>query len=149
MIVLQKHLTIREAKNEIKKLENELELYLEQKYLNFIKTQPQSSRYEDDIVQSSHAKDKYLHYKIKDEKVDSKIFDIQESINSWERYIIKERRRLNEIDSIKAKVYELREDEEFIRTHGRKRTWLEISELSGFSKRQAQRVYNEIINGII
>ena len=36
------HLTISQAKIEKTKLENELELYLEQKEVNFIKTQPKS-----------------------------------------------------------------------------------------------------------
>ena len=39
-MILEKKLTIREVKNEIKHLENELDLYATQRNINFLKTQP-------------------------------------------------------------------------------------------------------------
>ena len=49
-----KELTIKEAKNEIKRLENELDIYLTQKNINFLKTQPKAMQIKDLVVDSSH-----------------------------------------------------------------------------------------------
>ena len=37
---MEQHLTIREVKNEIKRLENELNVYLTKKNINLLKVQP-------------------------------------------------------------------------------------------------------------
>ena len=58
-------------------------------------------------------------------------------------------KRISKIEPHKIKVYELREDIEFIRKNKRKRTWLEIAELIGYSDRQVHRFYDEVIKGKI
>ena len=147
-MVLEKHLTIKEAYNEIIKLENELDLYLTKKKINFVKTQPASSKFKDVVTSRTNAIfDKFTHYVIKDEELDTKIYSLQESILSYQEYILKEMKRISDIEPYKLKVYELREDIEFIKEHNRKRTWLEIAELTNYSDRQAKRIYSEIING--
>ena len=147
-MILEKHLTIKEAHNEIIKLENELDLYLTKKKINFVKTQPASSKFKDVVTSRTNAIfDKFTHYVIKDEELDTKIYSLQESILSYQEYILKEMKRISDIEPYKLKVYELREDIEFIKEHNRKRTWLEIAELTNYSDRQAKRIYSEIING--
>lgn len=147
-MILEKHLTIKEAHNEIIKLENELDLYLTKKKINFVKTQPASSKFKDVVTSRTNAIfDKFTHYVIKDEELDTKIYSLQESILSYQEYILKEMKRISDIEPYKLKVYELREDIEFMKEHNRKRTWLEIAELTNYSDRQAKRIYSEIING--
>jgi hypothetical protein len=147
-MILEKHLTIKEAHNEIIKLENELDLYLTKKKINFVKTQPASSKFKDIVTSRTNVIfDKFTHYVIKDEELDTKIYSLQESILSYQEYILKEMKRISDIEPYKLKVYELREDIEFIKEHNRKRTWLEIAELTNYSDRQAKRIYSEIING--
>lgn len=142
----QKHLSIEEAKNEIKKLENELDLYLTKKKINYQKTQPASIKIKDIVISSKNIFDKFSHYVIKDEELDIKIYSLQEAILSYQEYILKEMKRISELEPYKLRVYELREDVDFIRTHGRKRTWLEIAELTNYSDRQAKRIYFDVVN---
>lgn len=110
-MIQEKHLTIREAKNEIKKAENELDLYLTKKKINFNKTQPGAITLKDIMVDSSkNVFDKFTHYVIKDEEVDSKIYGLQETINAYQKYIIEEMKRMSECDEIGLICY-LKEEE--------------------------------------
>lgn len=129
-MIQEKHLTIREAKNEIKKAENELDLYLTKKKINFNKTQPGAISLKDVMVDSSrNIFDKYTHYVIKDEEYDLKIIGLQETINAYEKYIIEEIKRMTQTDEIGLICY-LKEEE--------KKSWTEIDKLlhrsDGYSK---------------
>jgi hypothetical protein len=149
-MILEKHLTIKEARNEIEKLENELDVYLTKKKINYIKTQPGSSKFKDVVTSRTNAIfDKFSHYIIKDEELDTKIYSLQESILSYQEYILKEMQRISNIEPYKLKVYELREDMDFIRKYNRKRYWIEIAETLNYSEKQVRRIYKEIINGKI
>ena len=90
-------LSISQAINMKKKLENQLEYYLENKNINFQKTQPKSPTKKDIIAGKSDSIpvfDKYTHYVIKDEEVDHKIYELSREINSLESYILKEQERI-------------------------------------------------------
>ena len=131
------HLTINQAKIERDKLINELELYLEQKEINFIKTQPKSPIMRDIIEGKSDGfriSDKFTHYIIKDEKYDDKIFAIQKSINSYEKFIISEMERINKAGGHYLIEY-YRDVERF--------SWNKISRLTNYSLRQCHRLYNK------
>lgn len=145
------HLTIEGAKREIDKLNNELELYLEKKKINFERTQPSSPVLRDIIPGKSDSMaifDKFTHYVIKDEECDNKIYQLLETINAYEKYIINEEKRLSKIEPDKMKVYLLREDTNFVKRFGRKRTFIEIGDMLGYSERQTQRIYKGIISKI-
>ena len=132
-MITQKHLTIREAKNEIIKLENELDVYLTKKKINFLKTQPGSMKYQDVITSATHnIFDKFTHYIIKDEEIDTKIYGLQESIVSYQEYIVKEMKRMSEYDEIGLIDY-LKNEE--------KRTWKEIDDLLHRGKDYARTQY--------
>lgn len=134
------HLTIEGAKREIDKLNNELELYLEKKKINFERTQPSSPALRDIIPGKSDSMtifDKFTHYVIKDEECDNKIYQLLETINAYEKYIINEEKRLSETDPIKLKIYLLKQ---------KGKTFEEIGEAIGYSKRQVIRIYKELIN---
>lgn len=149
-MILEKHLTIKEARNEIEKLENELDVYLTKKKINYVKTQPGSSKFKDVVTIKTNAIfDKFSHYIIKDEELDTKIYSLQESILSYQEYILKEMQRISNIEPYKLKIYELREDMDFIRKYNRKRYWIEIAETLNYSEKQVRRIYKEIINGKI
>lgn len=137
------HMTIENAKKEIDKLNNELELYLEKKNINFQRTQPSSPTLKDVIAGKSDSIpifDKFTHYVIKDEECDNKIYSILESINAYERFIIKEEQRISRVEPSKLKVYMLKQ---------RGKTFKEIGLIINYSERQVQRIYNEVINGKI
>lgn len=130
--MIVEHMTIKEAKNELKKLENELDLYLTKKEINYLKTQPSSIKYKD-VVSSSHSIfDKFTHYVIKDEEVDIKIYSIQESINAYQKYIVKEMKRISENGGSELIVF-LRDE--------LKLKWDEIVKQTNYSLRQCHRLY--------
>lgn len=108
-----KHLTIKEAKNELQKDMNELELYLTKKKINYQKTQPKGTNYDKIVVSGIPISfDKFTHYVIKDEQYDSKIYSLEASINAWQEYIRSELERLSNYDELGLIVY-LREELEF------------------------------------
>ena len=116
-----KDLTIREAKNLIKQYQNELDVYLTQKNINYLKTQPKAMQIKDIVVDSSHVNiDSFLNYVSKDEEYDSKIYGLLASIYSYKSYIAKEIQRMSEFDEIGYIVY-LKEDE--------RKSWREIDKI--------------------
>lgn len=134
----QKHLTIREAKNEIKQLENELDVYLTKRNLNFLKTQPTAMKIKDIVVDSSHVNfDSFLSYVERDEEYDTKIYGLLGSIYSWKAYIAKEIQRLSEYDEVGYIRY-LREDE--------KKSWKEIDKLLHHGEDYSRVKYNRFLN---
>lgn len=131
------HLSLNEAIIERNKLENELELYLEQKEVNFIKTQPKSPIIREVIEGKSDGfkiSDKFTHYLIKDEYYDNKIFALQKSINSYEKFIISEMERINKAGGHYLIKY-YRDVEKF--------SWNKISRLTHYSLRQCHRLYSK------
>lgn len=147
-MISQKHLTIREAKNEIKKLEHELDVYATKKNINFLKTQPGAMKLQDIVVDSSHMNfDSFLNYTIRDEEYDTKIYDLLASIFSYQQYIAKELKRMSEYDEIGYITY-LREEE--------RKNWKEIDKLlhrgDDYSRTKYKRYKKEnknIINDVL
>lgn len=134
-MILDKKLTIKEAKNEIKHLENELDLYATQRNINFLKTQPGAIKIKDIVVDSSHTNiDSFFNYVLRDEEYDSKIYGLLASIYSYKSYIAKELKRMCEHDEIGYIRY-LKEEE--------KKSWREIDKIlhygEGYSKLKFQR----------
>lgn len=110
-MIAQKRLTIKEIKNEIKKIENELDLYLTKRNLNYLKTQPGAMQIRDVVVDSSHVNyDSFLNYAVKDEEYDTKIYSLIYSLYSYKAYLAKEIQRLSKYDEIGYITY-LREEE--------------------------------------
>ena len=131
------HLSISKAKIIKEQLVAELDLYLTQKEVNFIKTQPSSPIMRDIIEGKSDSfkiSDKYTHYIIKDEQLDNKIFALQKEINALEKYIIKQMEIINRAGgSYLIKYY--RDVEKF--------SWNKISRLTNYSLRQCHRLYGQ------
>ncbi len=130
-----KHLTIKEARAEIRHLENELDLYQTKKNINFYKTQPKAMQIKDIVVDSSHTNiDRFLDYVNRDEEFDSKIFGLLASIYNYKAYIAKELKAMSEHDEVTYIVY-LREEE--------KKSWREIDKMlhhsEGYSKLKYSR----------
>lgn len=126
----KKHLTIREAKNEILSLENELDVYATKKKINYLKTQPGATKIKEIVVDSSHTNlDSFLNYTIRDEEYDEKIYSLVAAIYAYKRYIANEIKRMAKYDEI-AYISYLKNEE--------KKTWKEIDKIlhrgEGYSK---------------
>ena len=131
------HLTISKAKIMREQLINELDLYLEKKEINFIKTQPGSPIMRDIIEAKSDSfkvSDKYTHYLIKDTELDEKLFTLSKEINALEKFIIREMERINKAGgNYLIKYYR---DVEHL-------SWNKISRLTNYSLRQCHRLYGK------
>lgn len=113
MVELQNKLSIRETKNIIKQLQNELELYMEKKQINFDRTQPSSSKIKEVITSRSNSIfDSFTSYMIKDEECDDKIYALKDSILAYEKYLNNELNRMREYDDVSLIVY-LKEEEQW------------------------------------
>lgn len=131
---MEQHLTIREVKNEIKKLENELNIYLTKKNINLLKVQPKAMQIKDIVVDSSHTNfDSFLNYIQKSEEYDTKIYSLLASIYSYKAYIANELKRMAEYDEIGYIVY-LKEEE--------KRSWREIDRILHHGEDYSRLKYN-------
>ena len=138
----EKHLTIKEAKNEIKKLEHELDVYATQRNINFLKTQPSAIKIKDIVVDSSHVNiDTFLNYIVKDEEYDTKIYGLIASIYSYKAYIAKEIQRMSQYDEINYIRY-LKYEE--------KKSWREIDKILNrgydYSRTKYKRYKNNNVN---
>ena len=148
MIEIQKTLTIREVNKIIRDLNDELELYLTKKEINFNKTQPMSIKIKEMLVdQTFNYHDKFAHYMIKDEDLDNKIVALLSSINAYEKLKINRIRSIALANENEASIIKFREDENYSSKHeGKPRSWELISELSGYSVRQCKRIFQNYLN---
>lgn len=133
-MIIEKELTIKEIKHQIKELEDDLDLYLTLKKINFEKTQPKAVNYKEVMVNNNSHFDKFSHYMIKDEDYDETIYSKTEALNAWEKRLIEKIKSVSTSND-KAFITYLREEEEM--------SWLEIEATTNFSKRQAQRIYQK------
>lgn len=60
-----------------------------------------------------------------------------------QRYIEEENDRKVGLIGLKDKAYQLREDPEFIKTHGRRRYYWEIGNILGYCEKSISRIFNE------
>lgn len=126
-------LTIKEIKYNIKELEDDLELYLTLKKINFEKTQPKSVNYSTPYTDKTNIIfDKFNHYVIRDKDYDDIIYEKLALLNSWEKRLIDKIKNLANGNS-KAFITYLREEE--------KCTWDKIERMTNYSERQARRIY--------
>lgn len=127
-------MTIREAKNDLERINNELELYLEKKQINFEKTQPQASKFKDIITSGGFVNDKFLHYIIKDENLDSTIIALQKEAVAIQDFIVKEMERILKNKGDEYIVY-LRDEKGL--------SWNKIARYTNYSLRQCHYLYND------
>ena len=127
-------LSIRELKYKIKEIEDELELYLTLKKIEFSKSQPGAMTYKDIIVQGGKPFDKFTHYLIKSEQYDEKINELTQSLLAYETRLAKKIKNICNGDS-KSYITYLREEEKY--------SWEKIARITNFSVRQARRIYGQ------
>ena len=131
--VIQKELSLKELKSIIEELDNKLQLKLELKKINFEKTQPQSSKIKDVLVNKSNfVFDRFTHYVIKDEEYDTDILATHQSLLSYQECYLKEIERMRKYDDIALIVY-LRDEE--------KLAWRTIDKILNFGEDYSRTKY--------
>jgi hypothetical protein len=135
-MVLEKELTIKELKHNIKEIEDDLDLYLTLKKINFDKTQPSCSKIKDVVTnRPTVVFDKFSHYVIKDEEYDETIYAKTQSLLAYQERLLKKIENIRTSDD-KAYITYLREEERM--------NWNDIAKYTHYSIRQAQRIYNKL-----
>src|SRR5574344_1018668 len=138
MVETQKTLTIKETKNIIEQLQNELELYLEKKKINFNKTQPSAMKLKEVISsKTNNIFDSFTTYMIKDEECDDKIYSLVQSILSYQSYVIKELDRMRQYDDLSLIVY-LKEELEW--------NWKDIDKYLHYAEDTSRTKYKRFKN---
>ena len=132
--------TIKEANNEINRITNLLNLYIDRKNLLFNETQPKVADPNTDRVDVSMTREekffKYV-YKCEDEEIDWWIEKLNIYIISLNNYVEAELKRIGEYEPLKAKIIKLREEK------GMK--WDDIAEATHYCRRQCINIYKNYI----
>lgn len=128
--------TIKEANNEINRLTNLLNLYIDRKNLLFNDTQPKVADPNTDRVDGNMTREekffKYV-YKCEDEQIDWWIEKLNIYIIALNNYVEAELKRIGEYEPLKAKIIKLREEK------GMK--WDDIAEATHYCRRQCINIY--------
>lgn len=99
-------LSLREIKNEIQRLNNQIEFYLEKKQLEFERTQPKERKLKEVLVQSSiKDNDPFGTYMINCEKYDKKIYDTKIELAQYEKLLSQEILRMKKYDDLPLIVF--------------------------------------------
>ena len=92
---------LKEIRNTLIQIQNRLNFLLNQKKINFERTQPGSPRFKEAIVSQSHNfVDTFALYMIKDEELDVEIQELRDQYYNWLEYYNKEVKRLSQYDDV-------------------------------------------------
>lgn len=132
---MNNELTIRELKHIIKELEDDLDLYLTLKQINFYKTQPGAVKFKEIMTnQSMVISDRFAQYVIRDEEYDETIFAKHQSLLAYQQRLLNKLKNISTSNERSLITY-LREEERL--------TWKEICKITHYSDKQARRIYQK------
>ena len=137
-------LSLKEADILLKKLENQLEYWQNERQITLESAEGIGAvRYDKEIVSGGKPQGSMSLVDKVIDVYDPKIKRLKKRIENLMRYIDKEMAILGEEDATTKKIIDLRDDKEYIRTHkGHKRTWWQIAQQVYLSDRQCQRRYD-------
>ena len=130
-------MTIKEANNQINKLDNEIEYYLKKKELETRKLMPQATRYDKILVDGGKRVDKYANYVIKSEIIDKELDNLFQAKRLLEDFVEKELIRLNKYDEVLQLIVYYKEQ------CFEKLTWQQISNRVHYSVAQCRNLYRK------
>ena len=130
-------MTIKEANNQINKLDNEIEYYLKKKELETRKLMPQATRYDKTLVDGGKRVDKYANYVIKSEIIDKELDNLFQAKRLLEDFVEKELIRLNKYDEVLQLIVYYKEQ------CFEKLTWQQISNRVHYSVAQCRNLYRK------
>ena len=131
-------MTIRDIDNEIKRLENQRDYYVDKKQKAVDKTQPQAVNYDKVNVNGGKREDKFISYLIECEDYDCFIDNIQDEIFRLTRFVDKELKRIGEYDPLMQDIIKAKEQLSL--------TWENVSLSVGYSVSQCRRIYKKYKN---
>lgn len=126
-------MTLKECKNEIQRLQNNLRFYLNKKKINFEKTQPSSIKLKEITVDGGFKDwDPFMSYMIKDEECDKEIYILQKELNNYQTWFTNEMLRMLRYDDLPLIVY-LKEEEN--------KSWKDIDNLLHYAEGTTKKRY--------
>lgn len=127
-------MSLGQIKNEIIKLQNQLDFWCKKKKINFEKTQPKTFKLDKIMVDTSHVNnDPLTMYMIKDEECDLKIHSLYESLLSYQQLYRKEIERMCKYDDLTMIVY-LKEEQKW--------SWSMIDKLLHYAEDSSRKKYD-------
>lgn len=140
-------MTLKEANKELEKLENEYNYWLKQKenLLNLV--MPRATDIRGEVVDGGKREDRLLKYvELEDEKQINATLDyIWKRKNNLMNWIDEELKIMGKYNELEKRIYELRNDEEYIRVHRKKRPWFKVASTLGYTERHILRIYAKMM----
>jgi hypothetical protein len=135
---------LREAEEELKKYENR-ERYLLNKIENIRSlVLPKGISIEPDKIPSTKRVDKNLEYVSQLEEVEKELKYIRKEMKNLIEYIEGELKIRNEYNTLERRIFDLRNDKEYLRIHNKPMPFWKIGQLVGYSKSQCHHIYQKI-----
>ena len=132
-------MTLKEAQEQLKRLDNEYNFWLNEKELAKTLVLPKAIEIKAEIVQGGKREDKMLKYieLLEDKQIDETLEYIFRKQQNLMNYIDEELKIIGEYNKIEKRIYDLRSD---------KVTWWKIANIVGLSERQCYRIYAKMQN---
>lgn len=143
-------MTLKEVRETLEHLDNDLELLLNEKEVLFNRTQPTAVKYDKENVMGGKRENKYEGYLISTEEkeYDKKIDDIYTRKRLYENWITGELKILEKYNELEQLIRHYKEDVivncQYTKK-SREMTWQEIANLVFYSKDYCRRVYRNYL----
>lgn len=141
-------MTLREAQEQLKRLDNEYKFWLKEKEIALSLVIPKATDIGSEKVDGGTREDRMLKYvELLDNKQINETLDyIFKKKQNLMNYIEEELRIIGQYSLIEKKIYDLRNDNDYIKQHGKKMPFWMIGSKIGYSAMQCSRIYKRTIN---
>lgn len=139
-------MTIREAQEMYKTLEAEESYWIDRKESLKTLVMPKAMNPTGEVVDGGKREDKMLLYveKLDEQKINETIAYIRKQKTITMNFIEKLLKIRNEYQTLERRIYDLRNDGEYLRTHNKPMPFWKIGKMVGYSKAQCIRIYNKM-----
>lgn len=140
-------MTLREAQEEYKTLEAEEQYWIERKEIAKSIVMPKSTDIRSESVDGGKREDKMLLYvqTLDNQKINETIDYIKKQKRATMNLIEKLLKIRNEYQTLERRIYDLRNDPEYMKTHNKPMPFWKIGNIVGYSKTQCSYIYNKIV----
>lgn len=137
-----------DAKKELQQLENEENYWLNEKENIKSIVIPKGMQITADKIEGGKREDRMLKYVelLDDKKIDETLDYIYKRKRNVMNYIEEELKIIGEYSNLERKIYDLRYDNNYIKEHGKKRPFTQISNITGYSSSQCCRILQKMLS---
>lgn len=130
-------MTLREAQEQLKRLDNEYKFWLNEKELAKSIVEPKGMNPSVEVVEGGKREDRMLKYieLLEDKQIDETLDYIFKKQQNIMNYIEEELRILGQYNYIEKRIYELRNENV---------PWWKVGNIVGLSERQCYRIYSRM-----